>query len=364
MEIANYVVNGVRERFSIQYFDSCIPEVWPENYNACCGGNSGVFADLYNDLNWVIPWSNTNASFTEGNRACADNPPVVACASIPTTGLTSITTLVPEGIPTIGVGQTTAINNIKNVLHQSRGVEFDVYWANDADLNDFFDFWDNEPETKLWNADAYCAHAIVSGQLAGHGVIVTGYNDTDPDPSKHYWEVLNSWGTTAKRPNGVFRMPMRMNYDCTMIPSPPDTDLYASRIFSTQDVHLSPHANLTPYKPSGWSDKIVVSNRTGTTTDASALRSTDTLYLDWAIWNNGSKKISKPFRNRVYVDGVLVREGQTYSVDVSKYVAVKDFNIGKLSKGVHTIRLVTDAYNDIAELREDDNEYTKTITVN
>ena len=46
--------------------------------------------------------------------------------------------------------------------------------------------------------------------------------------------------------------------------------------------------NLTPYQPSGWSDKIVVSNQTGTNTDDSPLYTTDTLYVDWAVINNGT----------------------------------------------------------------------------
>ncbi|MGA2177942.1 MAG: hypothetical protein ABSH38_23590, partial [Verrucomicrobiota bacterium] len=46
--------------------------------------------------------------------------------------------------------------------------------------------------------------------------------------------------------------------------------------------------NLTPYAPSGWSDKIVVSKVTGTTTDSSPLYTTDTLYVDWAVINNGT----------------------------------------------------------------------------
>jgi len=49
--------------------------------------------------------------------------------------------------------------------------------------------------------------------------------------------------------------------------------------------------NLTPYTPAGWSDKIVVSKTTGTNTDSSPLLSTDTLYIDWAIINNGESSI-------------------------------------------------------------------------
>ena len=39
-----------------------------------------------------------------------------------------------------------------------------------------------------------------------------GYNDDDPNNS--YWIMLNSWGTEAGRPNGLFRLDMDMNYSC------------------------------------------------------------------------------------------------------------------------------------------------------
>jgi subtilase family serine protease len=64
------------------------------------------------------------------------------------------------------------------------------------------------------------------------------------------------------------------------------------------------------------------------------------------------------------VDGVLKREGHPENVEPNATRSVKDFNIGKLSRGTHTIRLVVDADDDVLESNEGDNEYTKTITVN
>jgi hypothetical protein len=39
-----------------------------------------------------------------------------------------------------------------------------------------------------------------------------GYDETDIN--NRYWIMLNSWGTTPARPNGLFRVNMDMNYDC------------------------------------------------------------------------------------------------------------------------------------------------------
>jgi hypothetical protein len=363
MEIAKTNLDGVKDRFSTQYFDSCMSA----DYNVCCGGDLTGFAELYDDEGFVIPWANTNASFKDGTRGCDTNhnaPSTTTCGSIGANPTYTILSITPETISTDG-GQTTAINNIKNVLNQNRGVWFAFWLGSDSDWDDFFYFWTNQSESELWwTPDAYC-NTVVCSQLGGHAVVIVGYNDTDADSSKHYWEVLNSWGTTTKRPNGLFRMPMKMNYDCTLtVPACGNDDGYSfeSKQFMTLDAFFTSSTNLTPYKPNNWSDKIVVSNRTGTTTDSATLYTTDTLYVDWAIINNSNKKISKPFHNRLYVDDVLKREGHINTLDANKYVSEKDFNIGKLRAGQHKIKLVVDALEEIAEMI-DDNEYTKTITV-
>lgn len=62
--------------------------------------------------------------------------------------------------------------------------------------------------------------------------------------------------------------------------------------------------NLLPYQPSGWSDKIVVSTVTGTSTDSSPLTTADTLYVDWAVANFGDAAAGS-FATSLYVDGVF-----------------------------------------------------------
>jgi C1A family cysteine protease len=131
--------------------------------------------------------------------------------------------------------------------------------------------------------------------------------------------------------------------------------------FTTSAVSAKP--NLTPYKPSGWSDKIVVARTTGTTTDGSNLRATDRLYLDWAVINNGSASIATAFRTSLYVDGQLRTSWSTSSLAINTYFSIKDYVLGKLGVGAHTIRIVTDSTGAISEANEGDNEYIKTITV-
>lgn len=122
--------------------------------------------------------------------------------------------------------------------------------------------------------------------------------------------------------------------------------------------------NLTPYQPSGWSDKIVVSKTSGITTDSSGLTQTDTLYLNWAVINDGSLPTTNRFYTALYVDGVR----KTYwssdpPLNAGSFIKVQDYALGSLAIGTHTLRIVADFTNGIPENSEVDNEYTKTITI-
>jgi hypothetical protein len=126
--------------------------------------------------------------------------------------------------------------------------------------------------------------------------------------------------------------------------------------------------NLTPHKPQGWSDKIVVSKVAGCTasscTDSSPLLSTDTLYVALAVINNGSAATSSPFITRLYVDGIArLSVHADQPLEPGYYMSDVNYSIGSLSAGTHTIKIEADSTHVIDETDESDNEYTKTITV-
>ena len=129
---------------------------------------------------------------------------------------------------------------------------------------------------------------------------------------------------------------------------------------STQPVQKP---NLGPSQPSGWADKIVVSNKKNTSLDASLLYSTDLLYVDWAVLNGSTADINMGFSVALYVDGTLKGTFSTGYVKAGNYLQWKDYLIGSLSAGIHTIRIVADSGGVIDESNEEDNEYTKNITV-
>ena len=122
--------------------------------------------------------------------------------------------------------------------------------------------------------------------------------------------------------------------------------------------------NLRPYQPAAWSDRIVVSNVPGTHGDTAPLTSTDTLYVDWAVVNDGTSQTPAIFHSALLVDGVQVREWYTDPpLDPNFYVSVSDYAIGSLPPGLHTFTIVADSTDAISENTENDNRYTKTINV-
>jgi C1A family cysteine protease len=122
-------------------------------------------------------------------------------------------------------------------------------------------------------------------------------------------------------------------------------------------------ANLTPYQPYGWSGDMVVTNQPGTNTESPVLRSTDTLYLDHAVINQGNDATGGPFFTEVHVDGVLKATLINPALGIGTGASGEDLLLGCLTAGTHELRLVTDSTGAIDESNEADNESIRNITV-
>jgi len=209
MGIALDVDEGVFDRLSVQYINSC--ETAAIGKTCCAGGSLGNFANFYSTSGYqhAIPWSNTNAYWQDGDKSCD-----TACSSISTTPNYPITSIAATTITTHSVGSATAIANIKNVLNQGKAIYFSFCLARDADWNNFRSFWWNQGESVTWNPDFSCGHTWEPNKGGCHAVLCVGYNDDDPN--NPYWIMVNSWGTAGGgRPNGIFHLDMNMDYDCT-----------------------------------------------------------------------------------------------------------------------------------------------------
>jgi hypothetical protein len=120
--------------------------------------------------------------------------------------------------------------------------------------------------------------------------------------------------------------------------------------------------NLKPYLPSGWSEAMVVSTSTGTNTNASVFYETDTIYLDWAILNDGNV-VAGPCTINLLLDGAKIMAWTTSELKTDYYTWVSDYSLGTLSAGTHTLKVMADSAGVVNECNESDNTSTKTISV-
>ena len=203
LEVEHTMNNGIRDRLSIQYFNSKYQS--DTGIYACHGGYIETFTQWYNTDKSPIPWTNTNASYGDHNpgRGGATNVPF---STIMTSPSYSLNTISNSTIATYGVGNATAIANIRAALDAHHAVPYFYYLPYEGWI-DFIAFWDSGSDESMFDISRYNAQEIAGG----HGVLIVGYNITDP--ANPYWLVVNSWGKNANRTAGTFRLNMSMNYD-------------------------------------------------------------------------------------------------------------------------------------------------------
>ncbi len=227
LEIDQSVKTGIKERLSTQYFNSKYNSGSGADW-ACCGGSFETFTTWYNNDKIPIPWSNANAGFGDGGRSCEDYATAVPIGSISTNPHYQLNSISSSTISTDGVGQSTAIANIKSAIDNNKGVFYNSHYGTSG-WDAYKDFWGTQAESAIFNPDSY------GGQedAGGHAVLIVGYDTSDA--ANPYWIVLNSWGTTAGRPNGSFRLKMKMNYDNTFIS---DSTSYVQHKFYVLDAEF------------------------------------------------------------------------------------------------------------------------------
>ena len=208
LAIALNIQEDIYDRLSVQYINSCGSKVgvW------CCeGGNLESFARFYEHTHKAIPWSNANAEWIDKFAQCN-----TSCESIAIEPNYPISTIHAETIETHEISNETAIENIKNILHQQKGVYFSWFLTDNFYRKNFSSFWNNKDEESIYPLDCECGITYDEEEGGGHAVLCVGYHDSE-GTEDDYWIMLNSWGTTAHRPNGLFRVNMHMDYNCTFI---------------------------------------------------------------------------------------------------------------------------------------------------
>jgi len=122
-------------------------------------------------------------------------------------------------------------------------------------------------------------------------------------------------------------------------------------------------ADLNPYQPSNWPDKMVLSKKPGTNKDISKFLTSDPVYVDCSVVNDTAVAVTQPFWLSLYVDESLVWNWSVNPLSGHAHEKWMDLPLGRLSAGEHEIKLVVDSLGSVAETSENDNTYTRTITV-
>jgi hypothetical protein len=233
-EIDLAVKRGIRERLSVQYFNS---KIW-----GCDGGALVYFAQILNTTRMMVPWSNANAQWKDGCHLCG-NGTLVSPTLISTNPFYPVIYAEVEVVPTSNIGKEEAIKNIKNILRQKKAIFFGFSVPDTDYIKSFVEFWIDDDEGSVYKMDYPNGINWTDPEGVGHAVVCIGYNDIDPN--NRYWIMLNSWSVTPKRPNGIFRLSMDMDYNGTFQSEEGEIDIFTWETLKIRYLDLPPYMPLS-----------------------------------------------------------------------------------------------------------------------
>jgi PKD repeat protein len=312
LEIENNVKSGIQDRLSVQYFNSRYNGGAGSNW-ACCGGWLGQFTSFHTGDKTTVPWSNTNAGWGDYYSSCGQYITAVPAGSIAAEPSYTILSISDSSIETRGVGQDTAVDNIKSALNENKPVWYAFYYGNNG-WNAFENAWWTQSETSVFNPVPYAGEE----NAGGHAVLIVGYDDTDP--ANPYWIVLNSWGTTGSRPQGLFRVNMSLDYDSVIYSSGSPFPQHMFSILEADVVQTPPPAVNFTADPTMGSAPLSVQF-----TDQSTI--VDPLEWDWDF-GDGSDSASRNPQHEYATRGIytvsleVTNSTGVYSRTRSNYITV------------------------------------------
>ena len=125
-----------------------------------------------------------------------------------------------------------------------------------------------------------------------------------------------------------------------------------------------PRANLQPVTPDGWSTPLVLSSFREARISTAVVPEED-VYVSWAITNQGSLDATSQFFIDLYLDGIPVERWAAPQLQRDGAHLVEGWTYlprrASLTPGTHTLMLMVDPTNLIAEEEEADNSYITTF---
>jgi Tol biopolymer transport system component len=147
----------------------------------------------------------------------------------------------------------------------------------------------------------------------------------------------------------------------TNTPSPTPSPTATLRPGETPSVTPTPAPiNLIPFKPDRWDAALVVSDRPSSFQDTpppggSQFVFGSQIFVHWAVKNESHQAITQPFLVGISLDGEVIVTFPVNSLDSNGIASMINEEISIISAGPHTIELIVDVGNRIAESNETDN---------
>ena len=127
-------------------------------------------------------------------------------------------------------------------------------------------------------------------------------------------------------------------------------------------INVNGDMDLALVVPDGCAEKVTVAGTTGATETPDYIFEGTAAYLTYAISNLGSKE-SRDFRTSIRDNGELVSSASVYSIPKGTTRKTANVPLGKLSVGMHNVRVIVDEANDIQELTASNNTAEASILV-
>jgi predicted secreted protein len=121
-----------------------------------------------------------------------------------------------------------------------------------------------------------------------------------------------------------------------------------------------PRPNLLPYQPDGWDYPVVPASASGGNA-VTTLYANQPTYIDLAVANAGDVD-ADPHFVCLYLDSTEIGRWQSAGLPSGYYGFVLDWGYTVATPGQHTLKVVADCTNSIAESDEDDNTYQRTFS--
>lgn len=204
------------------------------------------------------------------------------------------------------------------------------------------------------NNGATLVSASTQARLTVDGTLFS--NSTVPPLSKDQVYTITDvdLGVLAQ---GAHAIEVRLDATNTAIESN-EGDNLASKQITVQSI-----PNIAFVQPLGWATSVVVNQTLGSHDNAPKISNMQTVYVSYAITNNGSVDITSPFTVELRLDGNLVDTATVPSLAVGGNWTKNDISLGIVPTGPHAITATADTGNVISEGIESDNQVVRNITV-